>query len=253
MGRPAIVIRDIHRYGDDLTVPEAIGRLRGGGPVTVTVTDPAQPGGDPHGNPRHVSRITVRPALGGQPGLPPEISWEARTFEPPAGAALFAEALALASQLAGCTGPGGETALSRAAAIGAVHGQDAARRASPAPRLPPAADITARLEAGDPMACDLYATPALGGQHGICYEALSLVGDLGLTPAVERVFAAAEEAYYPRRRRSLLGRGRAHRPRPRCPAPGSQHPPRRGINPGRANARTTRPSSGKTARRRRIP
>ncbi len=96
MYRPAIVIRDIHRYGDDLTVPEAIGRLCGGGTVTVTVTDPAPPGGDPRGNPRHGSGITVRPALGGQPELPPEISWDARTFEPPAGAALFAEALALA-------------------------------------------------------------------------------------------------------------------------------------------------------------
>jgi hypothetical protein len=29
MDRPLIVIRDIHRYGDDLTVPEAIGRLCG--------------------------------------------------------------------------------------------------------------------------------------------------------------------------------------------------------------------------------
>ena len=46
------------------------------------------------------------------------------------------------------------------------------------------------------MACDLSATPALGGQHGICYEALDLAGDLGLNPAVERVLAAAEEAYF---------------------------------------------------------
>ena len=29
MDRPVIVIRDIHHYGDDLTVPEAIGRLCG--------------------------------------------------------------------------------------------------------------------------------------------------------------------------------------------------------------------------------
>ena len=46
------------------------------------------------------------------------------------------------------------------------------------------------------MVYDLYATPALGGQHGICYEALDLAGDLGLNPAVERVLAAAEEAYF---------------------------------------------------------
>ena len=197
MDRPAIVTRDIHHYGDDLTVPEAIGRLCGGGQVTVTVTDPAPPGGDPRGNPRPGFDITVRPALGGQPELPPEISWDARTFETPAVTALFAEALALASQLAGCTGPGGgQTALSRAAAIGAAHGRHAARRVLA--RAAPAAcrDITARLEAGDPMVCDLYATPALGGQHGICYEALDLADDLGLNPAVERVLAAAEEAYF---------------------------------------------------------
>ena len=77
MDRPLIVIRDIQHYGDDLTVPEAVARLCGGGPVTVTVTDPAPPGGDP----RHGFDITVRPALCGQPELPPEISWEARTFE----------------------------------------------------------------------------------------------------------------------------------------------------------------------------
>jgi len=197
MDRPAIVIRDIHRYGDDLTVPEAIGRLCGGGQVTVTVTDPAPPGGDPRGDPRHGSGITVRPALGGQPELPPEISWVARTFEAPDRAALFAEALTLASQLAASAGPaGGQTALSRAAAIGAVHGRDAARRALACAAPAACRDITARLEAGDPMACDLYGTPALGGQHGICYEALDLAGDLGLNPAVERVLAAAEEAYF---------------------------------------------------------
>ena len=61
MDRPAIVIRDIHHYGDDLTVPEAIARLCDGGQVTVTVTDPAPPGGDPRGNPRHGFDITIRP------------------------------------------------------------------------------------------------------------------------------------------------------------------------------------------------
>ena len=254
MDRPAIVIRDIHRYGDDLTVPEAIGRLCGGGQVTVTVTDPAPPGGDPRGNPRHGFGITVRPALGGQPELPPEISWDARTFETPARAALFAEALALASQLAGCAGlGGGQTALGRAAAIGAAHGRDAARRALA--RATPAAcrDITARLEAADPMACDLYATPALGGQHGICYEALDLAGDLGLNPAVDRVLAAAEEAYFTAAGEAFwaeaerIARDRAAR------HPASQRPARRGMNPGRANARTPRPSSGKLVRRSRLP
>ena len=117
MDRPAIVIRDIHHYGDDLTVPQAIARLCGGGQVTVTVTvtDPAPPGGDPRGNPRHGYGITVRPALGRQPELPPEISWEARTFETPDSAALFAEALTLASRLAGLGG--GQVVPGQAAAI----------------------------------------------------------------------------------------------------------------------------------------
>jgi hypothetical protein len=83
MSRPVTVIRDIHHYGDDLTVPEAIGRFCDGGQITVTVADPAPPGGDPRGNTLHGSGITVRPALGGQPELPPEISWDARTFETP--------------------------------------------------------------------------------------------------------------------------------------------------------------------------
>ena len=140
MDRPEIVIRDIHHYGDDLTVPEAIARLCAGGPVTVTVTDPAPPEGDPRGDPRHGFDIPVRPALGGQPELPPEISWEARTFETPDRAALFAEALALASQLAACVGPAsGQSALSRAAAIGPRPrpGRRTARpRPSDARRLP---------------------------------------------------------------------------------------------------------------------
>ena len=132
MDRPAIVIRDIHHYGDDLTVPEATARLRDGWQVTVTVTDPAPPEGDPRGNPRPGFDITVRPALGGQPELPPEISWQARTFQAPASAALFAEALTLAGQLAGCAGPpGGQSALARAAAAGPRPG---ARRRAARPR-----------------------------------------------------------------------------------------------------------------------
>jgi len=197
MDRPAIVIRDIPHYGDDLTVPEATARLCGGGQVTVTVTDPAPPGGDPRGNPRHGSGITVRPALGGQPELPPEISWVARTFEAPDRAALFAEALTLASQLAASAGlGGGQDAPSRAAAIGAAHGRDAARRAL-APATPAACrDITTRLEAADPMVYDLYGTPALSGQHGIRYDIADLAGDLGLNPADDLALAAAEDAYF---------------------------------------------------------
>jgi hypothetical protein len=205
MDRPAIVIRDIHHYGDDLTVPEAVARLRDGGQVTVAVADPAPPGGDPRGNPRHGFGITVRPALGRLPELPPEISWEARSFETPDSAALFAGALALATRLAGLAGLGGGQAVpGQAAVIGAAHGRDAARRALA--RATPAAcrDITARLEAADPMVYDLYDTPALGGQHGIRYDSADLAGDLGLlldgdlNPALadDSVLRTAEEAYF---------------------------------------------------------
>ena len=221
MDRPAIVIRDIHHYGDDLTVPEAIARLCGGGQVTVTVTDPAPPGDDPRGNPRHGSGITVRPALGGQPELPPEISWDARTFETPDRAALFAEALTLASQLAACTElGGGQTALSRAAAIGAAHGRDAARRALA--RATPAAcrDITARLEAGDPMSTTCTPRPP--------WAASTASATTPWTWPTTSASTRPSNASSPRsrtptspRRRSLLGRGRTHRPRPRRPAPGT--------------------------------
>ena len=62
MNQAKIVIRDIHRYGDDLTMAEAVARLQDGYPVTVT--DPAPPGGDPRGNPCHGSDITITPAGG---------------------------------------------------------------------------------------------------------------------------------------------------------------------------------------------
>ena len=204
MDRPAIVIRDIHHYGDDLTVPEAIARLCDGGQVTVTVTDPAPPEGDPRGNPRHGFDVTVRPALGGQSELSPEVSWEARTFEPPGSAALFAEALTLASQLAKLVGiGGGQAACGQAAAIGAAHGRDAARRALALATPAACSDIILLLETGDPTARDLYDTPALGGQHGIRYDTADLAGDLGLlldgdlNPALadDSVLRAAEEAY----------------------------------------------------------
>ncbi len=100
MDQAKIVIRDIHRYGDDLTAAEAIARLRGGGPVTVTVTDTAPPGGDPRGNPRHGFDITISPAGGTSPPGQPEIAWDGTASCDPAATALFAEALALAGQLA---------------------------------------------------------------------------------------------------------------------------------------------------------
>ena len=69
------------------------------------------------------------------------------------------------------------------------------------------------------MVYDLYATPALSGQHGIGYTTADLACDLGLSPASDRALAAAEDAELHRRRRSLLGRSQPHRPRPRHPGP----------------------------------
>jgi hypothetical protein len=134
--------------------------------------------------------------------VPPEISWEARTFETPGRAALFAEALALASQLAGLAGHGGGQAVpGRAAAIGAAHGRDAARRALATPAA--CRDITARLGASDPPDLFPHAAPALEGQHGISYDTADLAGDLGLIldgdpgPALAggSVLRAAGDAY----------------------------------------------------------
>ncbi len=54
------------------------------------------------------------------------------------------------------------------------------------------------------MACDLYGTPALSGQHGIRYDTVDLAGDLGLIVAGDldpgladdSVLRGAEEAYF---------------------------------------------------------
>lgn len=190
MNRPAIVIRDIHHYGDDLAVPEAVARLRAGGQVTVTVTDPAPPGGDPRGNPRHGFDVTVRPALGGQPELPPEVSWEACSFETPASAALFTGALTLACQLADCAGPpGGPSVLARAAATGRARGLDAARRALARATPGDCRDITARLDAGEPVASHLLGAPALSG-------ALDLATCFGIGLTAGPVLAAVEGAFF---------------------------------------------------------
>ena len=111
------------------------------------------------------------------------------------------------------------------------------------------------------MAYDLYATPALGGQHGIRYDTVDLAGDLGLIldgdldPALadESVLRAAEEAYFTAAGEAFwaeaerIARDRA------AQHPATQRPAQRGMNPGRAKARTPRPSSGKIARRSRLP
>ena len=239
MNRPAIMIRDIHHYGDDLTVPEAVARLRDGGQVTVTVTDPAPPEGDPRGNPRHGFDITVRPALGGQPEPPPEISWEARSFETPDSAALFAEALTLASQLAACAGPaGGQSASARRRPTGPpTAGRRAARpRPRHARRLPrhhrPAQ--RRRPDRQRPVRHARAGRPARHPRHP------DLARGFGIHLAAAPCWPRRGRLLH-RRRRSLLRRGRTHRPRPRRPAPRHQQPARRGMNPRRAKARTPGP------------
>jgi hypothetical protein len=86
--------------------------------------------------------------------------------------------------------------VTRAGDSTSLNSRDAARRAL-APATPAACrDITARLDAADPMVYDLFGTPALSGQHGICYDTLDLADDLGLNPACDRVLTAAEDAYF---------------------------------------------------------
>ena len=200
MYRPEIVIRDIHRYGEDLTVPEAIARLHGGGQVTVTVTDPAPPGGDPRGNPRNGSGITVSPAEGGsQPGQPPHIAWPAnRLRRPRQRRPVRRDAHPWPGQLAACAGPaGGQSALSRAVPTGSARGPDAARRALARAAPEDCRDITARLDAGDPITGYLPGVPPLSG-------VLDLASCFGVSLAAGRVLAEVEAAFFNAGDESLL-------------------------------------------------
>lgn len=210
---PKIVIRDIHIYGDDLTVPEAIARLCGGGPVTVTLTDPTPPGGDPRGNPRHGFEITVRPAGTTDEPEPPRVNWGALGSRSADDAAWFADALMLASYLAAWASPG-QAALGHAAVIGDRHGRDAARRALGAVTPATCQDITSRLDAGDHSVFSMFATPALSGEQDIDYDFADLAADLSLDPrddamtgAEETYCTAAGEAFWEEARR--IARDRA--------------------------------------------
>ena len=226
MNHPAIVIRDIHHYGDDLTVPEATARHRGGGQVTVTVTDPAPAEGDPRGNPRHGSGITVRAALGGQPELLPEISWEARSFDTDS-AALFAEALALASQLAACAClASGQSAVARAAAAARARGLDAARRALATPG--DCRDITARVDAAIPSPATCSPRPASPAPS--TWPAASASTCPPARPAaVEDAFFTVAEALFAEAGRIARDRAAQH-PGTQPPA-AARHEPRPGESP----------------------
>src|ERR1700684_3244291 len=105
-----IMIRDGGPHGPGLSLPAAIARLCDGEQVTVTPVDASTPGGDPRGEPRPGSGITVYPArtaYGQQE--PPKITWPGIGPRPAADAALFAETLTLASQLATYASPGQST------------------------------------------------------------------------------------------------------------------------------------------------
>lgn len=198
-----IMIRDGGPYGSGLSLPTAIARLCDGGLVTVTAAAPGTPDGDPHGEPRHGFDITVYPAraaYGRQE--PPTVNWPGIGSRPAADAALFAETLTLASQLATYASLG-QAATGQAAAIGEGDGRDAARRALGASTPETCQAIVKGLDDGDHMVYDLFPTPALSGEHGISYDAMDLAADLGLDPdstamtdATEAYFTAAGEAFW---------------------------------------------------------
>lgn len=188
-----IMIRDGGPYGPDLSLPAAIARLCGGEQVTVTPVDASTPGGDPRGEPRRGFDVTVYPARTAYTRRePPKANWAGIGSRPAAAAALFAETLTLASELAAYASLG-QPAAGQAAAIGAGHGRDAARRALGTSTPETCQAIVKGLDDGDHRACDLlFRTPALSGEHGISYDAIDLAADLGLDPDTDAMAGAAE-------------------------------------------------------------
>ena len=177
------MIRDGGPYGPDLSLPAAITRLCDGEQVTVTPVDASTPGGDPRGEPRRGFDITVYPARTAYTRQePPKANWAGIGSRPAADAALFAETLTLASQLATYASLGQAT-TGQAAAIGAGDGRDAARRALGASTPDTCQAIVKSLDDGDHTACDMFRTPAVSGERGIGYDAVDLAADLGLDPA----------------------------------------------------------------------
>jgi hypothetical protein len=113
-----IMIRDGGPYGSGLSLSAAIARLCDGEQVTVTPVDASTPDGDPRGEPRPGFGITVYPARTAYTQQePPKANWAGIGSRPAADAALFAETLTLASQLATYASLG-QAILGNAAAIG---------------------------------------------------------------------------------------------------------------------------------------
>jgi len=200
-----IMIRDGGPHGPDLSLPAAIARLCDGEQVTVTPVDASTPDGDPRGEPRPGFDITVYPARTAYTRLePPKVNWAGIGSRPAADAALFAETLTLASQLATYASLGQPTA-GQAAAIGEGDGRDAARRALGASTPETCQAIVKGLDDGDHMVYDMFRTPALSGEHDISYDAVDLAADLDLgldpdsaamTDATEAYVTAAGEAFW---------------------------------------------------------
>jgi hypothetical protein len=201
------VIRDLHHFGDDLTVAEAAARLRAGTPVTVTVVEPAPPGGDPRGIPRLGFDVTITPDPS-QPGMPPVVSWAGPASGDPDGATLLAGALGIAGRLASLavtteepSGPAPEHAdleprLSQADLLGRQHGIAAVYwqigdSDDPAV-LEFYRDLLRGITEDDPEITGLYNVPDLTARW--YYQRRDLAADLCL-PAAGPVLNWAAQAY----------------------------------------------------------
>ncbi len=110
-GQVRITIRDgASPYGPDISLPQAIQRLRDGEQVTVVPVDTSAAGGDPRGEPVFGFDVTVYPArTSPYRDEPPKVNWGSKGAVPAADAALFAETLTLASRLALYAGLGETT------------------------------------------------------------------------------------------------------------------------------------------------
>ena len=226
MNRPAIVIRDIHHYGGDLTVPEAVARLRDGGPVTVTVPTPPRP---------KATRAATRATAPASPSGPPLAASRSCLRRPPGKRA--ASRPLTAPPVRRGAGPGQparrlrrprqppERPRPRHARRLPRHHRPARRRR---PRHQPFARRSRPVRHPRPG-------PLLRHQPG------------------RRPRAGRGRGRFLHRRRSLLRRGRAHRPRPRRPAPRHQPPARRGMKTPAVRKPGHPALIGKLDRRSRLP
>jgi hypothetical protein len=227
------VIRDLHHFGDDLTVAEAAARLRAGTPVTVTVVERARPGGDPRGIPRPGFDVTVTPDAS-QPGQPPEVSWAGTACGDPAGATLLSGALGIAGRLASlaaateASGPAPahadlEPELSQADLLGRRHGKAAVYwqigdSGDPA-ALEFYRDLLRGIEEHDAEITGLYKVPDLTARW--YYQRGNLAADLCLPVsgpvlnwAAQAYLTAAREEFWAEAARLARRRLAAAPPRP---------------------------------------